>query len=225
MNTISVVVGATGTIGSEIVRQLLKRGDLVIAISRSQANLKRKFSRHLQTGLMILVPLDAMMPIGNNWAPFFAKYERVNNLFICTGEHFTGNFFNSDLDTYLSNFDLNFTFVVRALKSFQGLLSTQSNVVILNSMASKTPNPNEGPYGLAKAGLTKFIESISYEARQRKICILNIIFGAVRSRMTEKRPDYAKLISPQELVSVILQNTAFYKSLQVRSLEIERRTL
>lgn len=210
---ISVVAGATGDIGEEFVSSLSARGDKVFAVARSLEKLEALRKKHNGINPIVICDIGQLNEL------------KINNLIICIGEHFSGNFFDSSYGEYQSSIVSNFLEPIRIFKALQDSLIEGSNIVFLNSAASKSPSPSEGPYGVAKSALTKFVESTAYFGRQRKLNIVNVIFGAAQTKMTVNRTDYANLIAPKELVESILSTLRYYPSLMIRSIEIERRKI
>jgi short-subunit dehydrogenase len=210
---ISVVAGATGDIGEEFVSSLCARGDRVIAIARSSEKLEALRNNYNQIDPIAICDISKLNGL------------RIDNLIICIGEHFSGNFFDNSYEDYQSSIASNFLEPIKIFKLLQDSLAEGSNIVFLNSAASKSPSPSEGPYGVAKSALTKFIESTAYFGRQRKLNIVNVIFGAAQTKMTLNRADYTNLIAPKELVESILSALHHYPSLMIRSIEIERRRI
>ena len=215
MKNFSVIAGATGVIGAEFVNQLAKKNKNLILLSRSEKKISSIAKKYKDYENIQFFTYDS----------FYEKIEKKNieNLYICTGEHLSGSFFDLDIEDYLQNIQANLFEPIKIIKALYKYLLPNSNIIVLNSLASKRPTPDEGSYGIAKSALTKYVESISYDLRVKKINILNVIFGATKSSITKNRKNYRDLIQPSELVEVILANLSCKTSLFVKNLDVERR--
>lgn len=221
----SLVFGSSGSIGSAIVGELISSKHGVLAIARSSDN-----STDLRKKYGVSGNAFEFLEIGDD--EFYSetlieeklsKYEKFDNAYICIGEYYSGSFYGGDLEDYLGNIRANLIIPMVIIKAIVGSLCDEANIVVLNSVASKRPSKEEGAYGVSKGALTKFLDSIELESRAKKINIVNVIFGATKSRMTLGRSSYDKLIEPHELAKLILVNMESYSTLRIKSIEIERK--
>ena len=93
----------------------------------------------------------------------------------------------------------------------------------MNSQASSEASENEIAYGTSKRALSAFIDGMQIEATKRKIQLINVLSGAVKSTMVEDRKGYQNFIEASELANLLINLSEAGDSLRIKSIEVLRR--
>lgn len=121
--------------------------------------------------------------------------------------------------------DVNLNAPIQLIKKFfPFFLKKKSGLIInINSMAGKIPNELEAAYCASKFGLRGFMDSLQNEANRNGVRIINVYPGAMRTPMTEDRPDQPKLIATSEAADLIFRISREYESLRITEIHLSRR--
>ena len=101
-------------------------------------------------------------------------------------------------------------------KQFQNI--GKGLIININSIACKNPGAEETIYTASKTGLEGFSKSLQIESLNSKIKIIDIYLGAMKTPMSQWRPNYEKLIDPEEVAEIIIN--LFHKSKTLTTTEI-----
>lgn len=96
-------------------------------------------------------------------------------------------------------------------------------IINICSLAGQCGAPGESIYSASKAGLAAFSETLQFDAVANNIKIVNINFGAMKTRMANGRKDSDKLIESDDAARVIYDLCRNYGSLRITSVDIKRR--
>jgi short-subunit dehydrogenase len=99
----------------------------------------------------------------------------------------------------------------------------QSLIVNINSLAGKQGGPGEPAYSASKHALKGFFDSLRYQVTKHGVRIMDVYLGAMRTQMTEGRPNWELAMYPEEVARVIIKNCDLYDSLSLTELNIGRR--
>jgi short-subunit dehydrogenase len=76
-------------------------------------------------------------------------------------------------------------------------------LVYIGSVAAFEPSEGETAYAASKAGLMAFAKALRWEAVHDGLQVLAVTVGAMRTDMTSGRPDFDKLIDPEEVADTV----------------------
>jgi len=121
--------------------------------------------------------------------------------------------------------DVNLFAPIRLISSIYPIfLENKSGLIInINSVAGKYPNELEAVYCASKYGLRGFSDSFRFEANKNGVCVISIYLGAMQTAMAEGKPDYEKLIRPDEAADLIFKISENYENLRVSEINLLRR--
>jgi NAD(P)-dependent dehydrogenase (short-subunit alcohol dehydrogenase family) len=80
-------------------------------------------------------------------------------------------------------------------------------IVHISSRTGIKAEGNDSAYAASKAGLIRFVESISQEVKESNIninCVLPTIIDTKANRLAMTDADYSKWINPEDLSNVIM---------------------
>ena len=191
-----LITGANRGIGLELVRQLSKRGDEVIALCRTASDeLESLCARTIQG---VEITDDAALQRAAAELGSTAIDILINNAGIFTNERFA----DLDFAEIQRNFEVNALGALRVTHAMQGLLRPPAKVVLVTSrMGSIADNTSGSYYGyrMAKAALNMAGVNLAHDLRGKaSVAILHP--GLVATRMT----DFTG-ISPEESASQLIE--------------------
>ena len=119
------------------------------------------------------------------------------------------------------------------LKSYQGSLNVlrsafsffksknEGTIINVNSISGVSPDPKDPDYAAAKYALRGYSDSISAEAFQKNIKIINLYPRAMATGMNFGRPDFNELIDPDEVAEFVVMMTKS-ESFYISSIQFDR---
>jgi short-subunit dehydrogenase len=103
------------------------------------------------------------------------------------------------------------------------LKERQGIIVNINSLAAHGPKVGESVYAAGKAGLEGFSKAFKMETMP--VRVMDVFLGAMKTPMSDGRPDQEKMIQPREAASAIVaavQSSRHGHSLRFDSLDLRR---
>jgi NAD(P)-dependent dehydrogenase (short-subunit alcohol dehydrogenase family) len=176
-----LVTGANRGIGLELCRQLVARGDEIIAVCRTESSDLGGLGVRVETGVDVAdgASVDALA----------GRLEGlqldllVNNAGIL--QHVGLD--DLDLDSVRRQFEINSLGPLRVTRALLGYLGQGSKLAIVTSlMGSMTDNTSGGSYGyrMSKAAVNAAGVSLAHDLRSREIAVAILHPGMVQTDMT-----------------------------------------
>lgn len=219
------ITGTNGSIGSQLAGCYLSQNIEVLSISASPSVLENQLLHNkiiYEKSNLHSYQDDYTENLNNDRMRNILKDKKIDCLIISSGEYFSGTFLSTKYEDYISNYRANFESCVRYISQLENLMNKNSNIIVLNSIASLVPQKTEGSYAVAKKTISVFIDSIADELKNKSIFITDLVCGAVKSKITKDRENYNYLIEPKDLASQITQIVNSNDSLTVRRIEVVR---
>jgi NAD(P)-dependent dehydrogenase (short-subunit alcohol dehydrogenase family) len=204
MADLTVILGATGGLGPSIVDIFAKRGDRVIAVARSRAEVSRLASAYGGNVTGDTADLTSRLAVDELWE----RIDRIGAprwLVNATGGFRGGKLVDSAPDDFTFMLDLN---LGSAWWSCRAAARRMKSGAIVNvaSRSGLVPEPGAAAYAVAKAGVIKLTEVLAAELKSSGVRV-NVVVPAIidtpanRQSLPEKL--MAKAVSPQEIADVI----------------------
>ena len=130
---------------------------------------------------------------------------------------------NLSQDEYLESIRGNLISTVNIVKLTLDLMHPGGSILVLNSQASIAASNEEIAYGVSKRALSAYVEGMQVEATKRKVQLVNVLPGAVKSSMAEHRDNYEKFIDTSELANLLINLSEVGPSIRIKDIEILRR--
>jgi NAD(P)-dependent dehydrogenase (short-subunit alcohol dehydrogenase family) len=213
MPDIAVIMGATGGLGTAIVDAFAKRGDRVIAVARSRAEVSQLASKYpgLVTG--DTADLTSRVEVDELW-------ERIDRVGVprwivnATGGYRPGKVADSTPDDFTFMMDLNLgttwwscRAAARRMQAVPSPWGGQGGgIVNVSSRSGLVAEPGAAAYAIAKAGVIKLTEVLAAELKTSGVRV-NVVVPAIidtplnRQSMPEKL--IQKAVAPPEIAAVI----------------------
>ena len=220
-----IITGANGSIGSNLVSFFLSNKERVLAITSTPAQLYKYLdinNTDYNDDSLNVYQDNYKTNLDDEELNLILEKNKIKGLIISSGEYFNGSFLSTKYESYIDNYRSNFESCVRYISQLTPCLSRNSNIVVINSIASKVPQKTEGSYAISKKSISVFIDSIADELKENQIYITDLISGGVKSRITKNRSNYEKLIDPEELASQIYEIIKRKKTFAIRRIELIR---
>lgn len=194
-----LVTGANRGIGYEFCRQLVERGDTVIAVCRSTSDQLKQLEVQLEDAVDITSDQDVE-----------ALAKRLENTKIDVLINNAGilqniSLDNLDFDSIRQQFEVNALGMLRVTRALLPNLYYGSKVVIMTSrMGSIEDNTSGGSYGyrMSKAAMSMAGKSLSHDLKPKGISVAILHPGLVSTQMTGYTSNG---ITPEESVENLLQ--------------------
>ena len=210
MNT--VILGATRGIGRALARQLSARGDRLVLLGRSQADLERSGADlDLRAGRKVLASTavcDLARP--ETFAPALdaaaAALGRVETVIVTAGEFATQDALEADLNRARQVLTINFAHTVLFCEAARPhVLAHGGTLCVFSSVAGDRGRKPVILYGAAKAGLSQYLEGLDHKFRARGLRVVCVKPGFVRTGMTAglKEPPLAG--EPEQVARDVLR--------------------
>jgi NAD(P)-dependent dehydrogenase (short-subunit alcohol dehydrogenase family) len=204
MPDLAVIMGATGGLGSAIVDAFAKRGDRVIAVARSRAEVSQLASEYPGVVTGDTADLTSRLEVDDLWE----RIDRVGSprwVVNATGGYRAGKVVDSTPDDFTFMMDLN---LGTAWWSGRAAARRMKGGAIVNvsSRSGVVAEPGAAAYAIAKAGVIKLTEVLAAELKTSGVRV-NVVVPAVidtpanRQALPEKVMQ--KAVAPAEIAAVI----------------------
>ena len=100
-------------------------------------------------------------------------------------------------------------------------LKRGGTIINVNSISGVSPDPKDPDYAAAKYALRGYSDSISAEAFQKNIKIINLYPRAMATGMNFGRPDFHELMDPDEVAKFVVFMTKC-ESFYISSIQFDR---
>jgi len=211
MTDLAVIMGATGGLGSAIVDAFASRGDRVIAVARSRAEVSQLASKYPGGVTGDTADLTSRLAVDDLWE----RIDRVGSprwLVNATGGYRAGKVVDTTPDEFTFMMDLNLGTAWwscrAAARRMQSVPTTSGGGCIVNvsSRTAWVAEPGAAAYAVAKAGVIKLTEVLAAELKASGVRV-NVIVPAIidtavnRQALPEKLMQ--KAVAPAEIAAVI----------------------
>jgi NAD(P)-dependent dehydrogenase (short-subunit alcohol dehydrogenase family) len=204
MPDLAVIMGATGGLGSAIVDAFAKRGDRVIAVARSRAEVSQLASEYPGVVTGDTADLTLRLEVDDLWE----RIDRIGSprwVVNATGGYRAGKVVDSTPDDFTFMMDLN---LGTAWWSGRAAARRMKGGAIVNvsSRSGVVAEPGAAAYAIAKAGVIKLTEVLAAELKTSGVRV-NVVVPAVidtpanRQALPEKVMQ--KAVAPAEIAAVI----------------------
>ena len=215
MADLAVIMGATGGLGSAIVDAFANRGDRVIAVARSRAEVSQLAAKYPGVVTGDTADLTSRLVVDDLWE----RIDRVGTprwVVNATGGYRAGKIVDTTPDDFSFMMDLNLgtawwscRAAARRMQSVP-LASAGGQgggcIVNVSSRSALVAEPGAAAYAVAKAGVIKLTEVLAAELKASGVR-LNVIVPAIidtavnRQLLPEKLMQ--KAVAPAEIAAVI----------------------
>jgi NAD(P)-dependent dehydrogenase (short-subunit alcohol dehydrogenase family) len=200
-----VITGATGGIGSALVRLFTERGDDVVAVSRPSAALEALCEETKAVG----APLDLLRP--TSLPPALADLPVVDGLVHAAGTSEVLSVEDTSYEVWQETMAVNVTGPAELTRGLlPALRAAQGRVVFVNAVAGLHAVPRWAAYAGSKAALTELADSLRLEESVNGVRVTSIYPGGIATEMLRKvragfgsEFDRARLVSPESFAVVV----------------------
>jgi NAD(P)-dependent dehydrogenase (short-subunit alcohol dehydrogenase family) len=205
MTDLTLILGATGGLGTAVVDAFAKRGDRTIAVARSRSGVSELATKYPGIVTGDTADLTSRQDVDDLW-------ERIDRVGVprwvvnTTGGYRGGKVVHSTPDDFSSMMDLNLGTAWwscrAAARRMQG-----GAIVNVSSRSGLVAEPGAAVYAIAKAGVIKLTEVLAAELMSSGVRV-NVVVPAIidtpenRKSLPEKVMQTA--VAPAEIAAVIL---------------------
>jgi len=205
MPDLAVIMGATGGLGSAIVDAFAKRGDRVIAVARSRAEVSQLASEYPGVVTGDTADLTSRLEVDDLWE----RIDRVGSprwVVNATGGYRAGKVVDSTPDDFTFMMDLNLGTAWWSGRAAARRMKGGGCIVNVSSRSGVVAEPGAAAYAIAKAGVIKLTEVLAAELKMSGVRV-NVVIPALidtpanRQALPEKVMQ--KAVAPAEIAAVI----------------------
>lgn len=201
MRTRTIITGASGALGREVVAALVRRGDHVVAIDRAVSSDFAATVHQLTCGdlanegsseqvmgqaLAVLGTVDALILIAGAFSS--ARVDKA-------GVALWREMFHDNLETTLA-----------PLRAALPGLAEGASIICVGAHAAEAAGQGMAPYAASKSAVARLVEALAIELKERKIrvnAVLPAIIDTPRNRRDMPDADFASWTSPTAIAEVI----------------------
>jgi NAD(P)-dependent dehydrogenase (short-subunit alcohol dehydrogenase family) len=220
MADLAVILGATGALGSAVVDAFATRGDRVIAVARSRAEVSQLASRYpVDQGAGVTgdtADLTSRLAVDDLWE----RIDRVGTprwVVNATGGYRAAKVVDTTPDDFTFMMDLNLGTawwscraaarrMQQAVPSASGGGQGGGCIVNVSSRSALVAEPGAAAYAIAKAGVIKLTEVLAAELKASGVRV-NVVVPAIietpANRQTLPEKAMQKAVAPAEIAAVI----------------------
>lgn len=197
-----LVTGATGGIGKELCRLLLRRGNRVAAIGRSEASLQAlqtalKTFGHLEYFVANISQQDDILRLAGQVE---SRFDGVDLLINLAGYELIKEFSDMSVSEVSDTLGVNLNACIYLTHAFQDMMKRRGEFGVVFMLSAESPFTYVmgSPYKAARAGVLGFSEALRAEFRRYGGFISTVHCGVVNTDLMEKSRDSAadELVSP-----------------------------
>src|SRR5437899_3391209 len=211
MPDLAVIMGATGGLGTAVVDAFATRGDRVIAVARSRAEVSQLASKYPGGVTGDTADLTSRLAVDDLWE----RIDRVGSprwLVNATGGYRAGKVVDTTPDDFTFMMDLNLGTAWWSCRAAARRMQTVPSpsgggcIVNVSSRTAWVAEPGAAAYAVAKAGVVKLTEVLAAELKASGVRV-NVIVPAIidtalnRQALPEKLMQ--KAVAPAEIAAVI----------------------
>ncbi|MBP0612641.1 SDR family NAD(P)-dependent oxidoreductase [Chryseobacterium sp. cx-311] len=187
-----IVLGSNSEVAQAFVEEVLQQdGNLEnLYLFTSEVETAEKFARHLQVKYLQdseIIPLDLTNEVN------FQHFERIDGSLLFCAVGYMG--MDTDEGLYDSKntsrvLDINYSKLLPVLTYFAEKMERRrgGTLVVLSSVAGERGRQSNFIYGSAKAGLTAYLSGLRNYMHDRRVNVITVKPGFMRTRMTEGLP-------------------------------------
>lgn len=166
-----IVFGGTGTLGAEIVRNLVREGwDIIVASRTSQAK-----------GILSLQ--------NPSWTAEVASMGKLDGVVWAQGINKAGSLISADVQDIRDALEANVIFIAETVKKLvqADLLAQPSRGVIISSIWQEFARENKAAYLVSKSALSGLIPSMALDFAEQEFSINAVLPGVIDTPMTRSQ--------------------------------------
>jgi NAD(P)-dependent dehydrogenase (short-subunit alcohol dehydrogenase family) len=205
MADLTVIVGATGALGTAVVDAFAQRGDRVIAVARSRSAVSELAAKYPGIVTGDTADMTSRQDVDDLW-------ERIDRVGVprwvvnATGGYRGGKVVDSTPDDFTAMMDLNLGTAWWSCRAAARRM-TGGAIVNVSSRSALVAESGAAAYAIAKSGVIKLTEVLAAELKSAGVRV-NVVVPAVidtpENRKSLPEKVMQKAVAPAEIAAVIL---------------------
>ena len=204
MADLTVILGATGALGTAVVDAFAKRGDRIVAVARSRSGVSELAVKYPGVVTGDTADITSRQDVDDLW-------ERIDRAGVprwvvnATGGYRGGKVAESTPDDFTAMMDLNLGTAWWSCRAAARRM-TGGGIVNVSSRSALVADPGAAAYAVAKAGVIKLTEVLAAELKSAGVRV-NVVVPAVidtpENRKSLPEKVMQKAVAPAEIAAVI----------------------
>ena len=208
-NKTVIITGAFGNLGVAVARAAAARGANLVLVDRAPAPTDDSL-QGLPDSKLVLdgVDLTDLDQAAGMVSSAVEKFGAVDALLNIAGGFCWETFADNDLGNWDFMYTINVKTAVTATKAaLPELQKSGGSVVCISAGPALKGDMGLGPYAASKAGVAKFVESLSAEMKDRGVRINGVMPSVIdtpQNREAMPDEDFDRWVKPESLANVVL---------------------
>jgi len=216
MADLTIIMGATGGLGTAVVDAFAKRGDRIIAVARSRSGVSELAAKYPGIVTGETADITSRQDVDDLWE----RIDRVGvprSVVNTTGGYRGGKVVDSTPDDFSAMMDLNLGTAWWSCRAAARRMASSPSpsgggqgggcIVNVSSRSALVAEPGAAAYAIAKAGVIKLTEVLAAELKSAGVRV-NVVVPAIIDTPVNRKslPEKAmqKAVDPAEIAAVIL---------------------
>lgn len=194
---IAIVTGATGGLGKEFVRLMLKEDiDETWAVARNKEKLKLLREKSKDTIVEISMDLSNLEELHSFESMLREKNPEIVYLINNAGLGKMGTYDDFTVNEIEKILDINCRAVAVLCRMCIPYMGRKSHILNVSSQASFQPNPYLNMYAASKAFVTSYSRGLNREVQEKEIIVTAVCPGWVDTELLSKEVNHKKVKFP-----------------------------
>ncbi len=209
-NRVVLVTGGTGALGRAITKAFIASNATLISsyvVDREVERLEEQIKSVLH---LIKADIGKEDEVKKLVSSILGKYGKIDILVNVVGGNIGGKsvaeFDEKEWDLMM-NMNLKSAFLISKYVIPQMISSKNGKIVHVSSRTGLKSTGYDSAYAASKAGLIRFVESLSEEVKESNInvnCIMPSTIDTEANRMAMPNLDFSRWVKPQDLANIVL---------------------
>ncbi|MBN1998725.1 SDR family oxidoreductase [candidate division KSB1 bacterium] len=210
MKKTAIITGATGALGSVMVKYFLRHNYKVAGIARDETTLKSLGAGNLPDYLPVAADVTVEKEVEAAFIKTVNKFGPIDVLVHCAGGFRAGRLVRDmDMVEWDLMMDLNLKSAFLCGKyAMQSMMKQKSGKIItISALAVKNPGPKKAAYLASKAGLVTLTKALAAEGKNDNIQVNAVAPSIIRTPANEQampQADFTEWVEPEKIAETVL---------------------
>lgn len=183
---VAIITGATGGLGKQLVKRLLKEQYRIVMVARNLKQLEQISLRYGKDVTGCLCDLTHTNEITYLCKDIQSRFGQIDVLIHSAGTISPGPVDTLNDQMILDQINVNLSGAILITKGIVPLMKRNSSIIFINSLGGLLPLKESALYSASKFGLRGFALALSMELRSKRIYVSSIFPGAIDTQMLHK---------------------------------------
>jgi 3-hydroxy acid dehydrogenase / malonic semialdehyde reductase len=202
-----VITGASRGIGKCITERLLQQGEKILMLSRNIDAMEKIAAEYPHQAFPYQVDLSNLEALEKVMAQLCSDFPQIDSVIHNAGSGLFGNVEALDFSEWQKQLDLNLNAAVRITQKVLPQMKNRKKgqILFINSIAAEKVFPGGAAYGVSKAGLKMFADTLREELRPYHIGVSSLFPAATATDWWNGSPFPKEEMMPPESIAAAVE--------------------